>query len=204
MKFTALALLPLAFCDPTIEKTTATSFLQKAKDKAKGLGHGFKNRVKGTGDYIKESSSNAGAGIVNLSKESGKEASMYFENNLDSLEAWEEWKDGLEEMDLPEQEVDNLESCVSKCWAKDKLLDFVGRAFEETRETYEEAVEKGMDLKSQRPIPCPQCCETIPKALGDLEKNWPQISGTCRNVKNERKVQVESEAKENTDHLYED
>merc|ERR1711972_95004 len=76
-----------------------------------------------------------------------------------------------------------LESCITTCNYKDHLLDFQGKSFEETRETYEEAKDQGMN--SQRPVPCPQCCEKIPKSLGDIQSNWPQIAGTCNIAAND-------------------
>merc|ERR1719189_1810418 len=54
-----------------------------------------------------------------------------------TMEAWENWKDKFEGIGVPEGEIDRLESCVSRCYWKDHMLDFVGQAYEENRETYE-------------------------------------------------------------------
>merc|ERR1712014_431657 len=166
-----ITFLPLAFSEISIEKSKASEFLQRAKRSP------IKNFFNGVGDKIKETGTSIGKGINNAGKGVGQAVNDYFTNNLESIEAWEEWKDSLEELPIPEAEVDNLESCITKCNAKDHLLDFTGNSFEEKRETYEEAKDQGM--KSQRPIPCPECCKTIPKSLGDIAKNWPQIAGTC-------------------------
>merc|ERR1712066_1119437 len=125
---------------------------------------------KGAGDKIKETGSNIGQGIKNAGKGVSQQVSDYFTNNLESIEAWEEWKDSIEELNIPESEVDNL-------------ADLTGNAFEEKRETYEEAKDQGM--KSQRPIPCPECCKTIPKSLGNIAQTWPQIAGTCNIAAND-------------------
>merc|ERR1712127_1036910 len=57
---------------------------------------------------------------------------------FNSVEKWTEFKDELEETDLPEKEVDALESCTFRCNRKDEALDFVGKAYEENREKQEE------------------------------------------------------------------
>merc|ERR1712115_29231 len=166
-----ITFLPLAFSEISIEKSKASEFLQRAKRSP------IKHFFAGAGDKIKETGSNIGQGIKNAGKGVGQAVDDYFTNNLESIEAWEEWKDSLEELPIPEAEVDALESCIFRCNAKDHALDFTGNSFEEKRETYEEAKDQGMN--SQRPVPCPQCCEKIPKSLGDIQKQWPQIAGTC-------------------------
>merc|ERR1719334_281071 len=57
---------------------------------------------------------------------------------FNSMKRWESFKDELEETKLPEKEVDNLERCVTKCKRNDFFKDFVGKAYEETREKQEE------------------------------------------------------------------
>merc|ERR1712168_515149 len=61
---------------------------------------------------------------------------------LSSVKKWDEWKDELEENpDIPEEEIDELESCTSKCKWKDRMLDLRGKAHEELVE----AVKKGRE-----------------------------------------------------------
>merc|ERR1712096_76953 len=36
--------------------------------------------------------------------------------DFDSVEAWNEFKDGVEELPLPEEEIDELETCTHRCW----------------------------------------------------------------------------------------
>merc|ERR1712173_398644 len=166
-----ITFLPLAFSEISIKKSEASEFLQRAKRSP------LFDFFNGAGDKIKETGTNVGKGIKNLGKDGVNAVNNYFTNQLESIEAWEEWKDGLEELDLPESEVDNLESCITKCNGMDNIKDVVGNSFEEKRETYEEAKDQGMN--SQRPVPCPQCCKTIPKSLGNITANYPQIAGTC-------------------------
>merc|ERR1711879_1022197 len=58
--------------------------------------------------------------------------------NFKHAEAWNEYKDELEEMwDIPEEEVDNLESCISSHERKDEWCDLPMngcKSHEETRE----------------------------------------------------------------------
>merc|ERR1712053_29877 len=57
---------------------------------------------------------------------------------FNTVEKWNEFKDDVEETNLPESEVDKLESCTFRCARKDEALDFVGKAYEEKREKQEE------------------------------------------------------------------
>merc|ERR1711976_1005281 len=68
---------------------------------------------------------------------------------LHSVKKWDEWKDELEENpDIPEEEVDELESCTSKCKWKDRMLDLRGKAHEELVEAIKKGREAGKtDLK---------------------------------------------------------
>ena len=123
--------------------------------------------------------------------QSKKEASSFLENEsktgnqvsrskrgfLDTLDltgefvtmaAWENFKDSIEEFGLPEGEVDRLESCVFKCRWKDHALDFVGKAYEEQRETwyeYKASMGPGNAPSSAVPKPCPHCCLSLPVTM---------------------------------------
>merc|ERR1711879_449906 len=76
---------------------------------------------------------------------------------FNSVERWIEFKDELEETDLPEKQVDQLERCTSKCSWKDRAKDFAGQAYEERREDQEEK------NKPFEPA-CKKCFGKIPKA----------------------------------------
>ena len=99
-----------------------------------------------------------------------------------TIQAWEDFKDGIEEIGLPENEVDKLETCVSQCWWKDQALDFIGKAYEEKRETWEEYKYSVGAPNSNRPLPCPQCCAAVPKSLVSKKSDWqkfPQLADVC-------------------------
>merc|ERR1711923_274873 len=57
---------------------------------------------------------------------------------FDSTAKLEEFKDELEETSLPESEVDGFERCILKCKIADFGKDFLGNAYEEKREDWEE------------------------------------------------------------------
>ena len=168
MKLAILSVLPLAFCDLQLSESEASNFLKPRQRRSQSL-------LNSVGDGLKEAGKSVGKGF----NKGLEKFDNYFVNHLDSIEAWEEWKDDLEEMSLPESEVDGLERCISKCWAKDHAKDAspFHSSFEESRETYEDM--KISNLNAQRPVPCPKCCEKIPKSLGDISTKFPQISGTC-------------------------
>merc|ERR1711912_190188 len=84
-----ITFLPLAFSEISIEKSKASEFLQRAKRSP------IKNFFNGVGDKIKETGSSIGKGINNAGKGVGQAVNDYFTNNLESIEAWEEWKDSL-------------------------------------------------------------------------------------------------------------
>merc|ERR1712117_5915 len=88
-----------------------------------------------------------------------------FTGEFTTIKAWENFKDTLEELDLPEEEVDNLESCVTKCYWKDQALDFIGKAYEEKRETWEEYSSTVGKAGTERPRPCPHCCKVLPRSM---------------------------------------
>merc|ERR1711981_936433 len=78
---------------------------------------------------------------------------LFDKYHLTSVESWEEFKDKLEENhNVPEEEVDELERCVSSCWWKDNWKDLGGHAHEEVKEKAEEA---GVEA----PKACPKCIE---------------------------------------------
>merc|ERR1712038_2087930 len=105
-----------------------------------------------------------------------------------TIKAWENFKDTLEELSLPEDEVDRLESCVFKCYWKDQGLDFIGKAYEEKRETWEEYKTKVGTPVDERPRPCPECCKFLPKTLFGVAgtedrfnklKSFPKVGKVC-------------------------
>merc|ERR1719433_2113435 len=69
---------------------------------------------------------------------------------FNTVEKWNEFKDDVEETNLPEKEVDNLERCTFRCARKDEAADLAGRAYEEKREKQEEK-------KKPFVAACPQC-----------------------------------------------
>merc|ERR1739848_656831 len=75
---------------------------------------------------------------------------------FNSVEKWNEFKDDVEETNLPEKEVDNLEKCTFWCARADEAKDFAGQAYEEKREDQEE---KGTPFTAA----CPQCFDKVPK-----------------------------------------
>ena len=105
-----------------------------------------------------------------------------------TMKAWENFKDTLEELSLPEDEVDRLESCVFKCYWKDQALDFVGKAYEEKRETWEEYNSSVGQAATKRPRPCPHCCKVLPKTMFGIYgsedqfqkmKAYPKVGRIC-------------------------
>merc|ERR1712035_68862 len=74
-----------------------------------------------------------------------------------SVEQWIEFKDDVEEIDLPEGEVESLEKCTYWCARNDEALDFNGNAYEEKRE---DRKENGSPFKPA----CPQCFKDVPKS----------------------------------------
>merc|ERR1712004_58682 len=92
--------------------------------------------------------------------------------HLTSVESWEEMKDKFEEnADVPEEAVDELESCVGKCWMEDKKEKIKpgDKSVEERKENQEKAFEKTGDENSFLPriVPCPKCFRYIPKEVAD-------------------------------------
>merc|ERR1711893_345070 len=70
---------------------------------------------------------------------------------------WNEFKDDVEETNLPEKEVDNLERCTFWCKTRDHGKDLLGNAYEEKREDQEE---NGTPFVAA----CPKCFEKVPKS----------------------------------------
>ena len=48
---------------------------------------------------------------------------------FNSVAAWEEFKDALDETSIPESELEMLETCQTKCSLRDTALDFLGLAY---------------------------------------------------------------------------
>merc|ERR1712038_873444 len=97
--------------------------------------------------------------------------------HLTSVEAWGELKEvmeGKKRADVPEEKVDELESCVSSCKRKEKWLQFGpgDKSIEEQKENQEEKFEKCTkkgEKKSKcdkafdkKLIPCPKCFRYVP------------------------------------------
>merc|ERR1712131_329606 len=106
---------------------------------------------------------------------------------LNSPEAWEHFKDTLEDSDnwfgrkmighkkrVPEKEVDALEVCVSSCKRKDYWKDF----FFVPGKSHEELEESAPD-RNNLPVACPDCIAKIPKSVRNQDWNNPdfQVAG---------------------------
>merc|ERR1712226_68849 len=83
--------------------------------------------------------------------------------DFNSVEAWSEYQDELEETNLPEPEVENLEKCVKACYWSDQAKDFAGRAYEEMREDQEENETVFVPA-------CRQCFDAIPKSMSSRDR----------------------------------
>merc|ERR1712038_2068484 len=100
--------------------------------------------------------------------------------HLTSVEAWGELKEvmeGKKRADVPEEKVDELESCVSSCKRKEKWLKFGpgDKSIEEKKQNQEEAYEKSCDngkcdenVFNEKLIPCPKCFRYVPDVGGDI------------------------------------
>merc|ERR1711879_92931 len=98
---------------------------------------------------------------------------------LYNIKSWEKVTEEIETISskfdsiIPESEIDYLEKCVTKCRLKDKSLDFLGESFEENLEKFKQG------LVVTRPVPCPECCQKIPKSLVNIAQKWPKVIATC-------------------------
>merc|ERR1712014_351981 len=99
--------------------------------------------------------------------------------HLTSVEAWGELKETMEgkkRRDVPEEKVDELETCVSQCKRREKWLQFGpgDKSIEEQKQNQEEAYEKSCDKGRcddtvfKKLIPCPKCFRYVPAVGGDL------------------------------------
>merc|ERR1719461_1657256 len=99
--------------------------------------------------------------------------------HLTSVEAWGELKEIMEakkRSQVPEEKVDELESCVSSCKRREKWLKFGpgDKSIEEKKQNQEEAYEKSCDKGRcdesvfKKLIPCPKCFRYVPAVGGDL------------------------------------
>merc|ERR1711879_576022 len=94
--------------------------------------------------------------------------------HLTSVEAWSELKEFMESKSrnkVPEEKVDELESCVSSCSRREKWLKFGpgDKSIEEKKQNQEEAYEKSCDkgrcdesVFNEKLIPCPKCFRYVP------------------------------------------
>ena len=98
---------------------------------------------------------------------------------FNSPEKWTEFKDDLEETDLPEKQVDQLERCVFKCNRFDEAQDFIGKAYEENREKQEE---KG----TQFMMACPKCEKMAKKMLVSYGYDFPRKLRNGKECKNSK------------------
>lgn len=107
--------------------------------------------------------------------------------SLTSVETWGELKEKMEKNeDVPEEKVDELESCASKCKWEDKKESYRrgDRSIEERKENqekcYEKSGQKDQACFAEKIIPCPKCFRYIPqvsKSGGDIMKEMTGVSG---------------------------
>merc|ERR1711912_55038 len=81
---------------------------------------------------------------------------------FDKIDDWVRLKDVLSHIDIPHDEIEQLEQCTKKCRWNDFGLDFIGEAYEEKLEDWND--DKNPN-KGERPWPCPQCCDVLPKTV---------------------------------------
>merc|ERR1712038_222783 len=94
--------------------------------------------------------------------------------HLTSVESWGELKETMEakkRSQVPEEKVDELETCVSRCKRREKWLKFGpgDKSIEEKKQNQEEAYEKSCNkgkcdesVFNEKLIPCPKCFRYIP------------------------------------------
>merc|ERR1712014_245688 len=143
-----------------IDHQQASQVLKQNRNKRNLLGSIFGTGAPGTTD-----ATTIGVTTTKSPKEQQNEDTQAFirENHLNSVEAWEEYKDKLEENTaIPEEEVDELERCCSKCWWKNGFQKIYGRNHHELKELSERNFEEtGKALPV--PMACPKCIRHIPK-----------------------------------------
>merc|ERR1711997_621265 len=100
--------------------------------------------------------------------------------HLTSVEAWSELKEVMEAKSrnkVPEEKVDELESCVSSCARRERWLKFGpgDKSIEEKKQNQEEAYEKSCDkgrcdegVFKEKLIPCPKCFRYVPAVSNGL------------------------------------
>merc|ERR1739848_86379 len=96
------------------------------------------------------------------------ESDIIKQHHLTSVESWEEFKDKLEvKKHIPEEQVDELERCVSSCKRHDIWNDLKGVAHEELKEDYEKCVKNHGENYDcgDYPMACPKCFQKIPKNM---------------------------------------
>ena len=119
---------------------------------------------------------------------------------MTSVEAWEEFKDKLWWNEkVPEEDYDELNGCVAKCWLKDQMDDLKGVAYEELKEDanakYDKSCDSGVcdeSLLRIKQIPCQRCIRYIPMVthlqnsdFGNLEVDSViDKINTVNNIKN--------------------
>merc|ERR1712066_95054 len=102
--------------------------------------------------------------------------------HLTSVEAWGELKETMEKKeraDVPEEKVDELETCVSKCKRRERWLRFgpgdksIMEQKQNQEEAYEKSCEKGRCDESvfKKLIPCPKCFRYVPAVSGGVVDN---------------------------------
>jgi len=190
-----------------LEKEEASNFLRADRAKRQTLGDSLKQVGAGlsqVGGSIVDGLALGGKAAVDGAKAVGNAVGDGIDNagsaisrgvcgmanwncgaGLRSVSEWEAFKDNAEAQPIPEDEVDNLEVCVSSCWSRDQWLDLQGIAFEEKREKWERTREVytqtnfglwaacridnscpiSKQLMDTMPIPCGQCCAKIPNSM---------------------------------------
>merc|ERR1711997_797520 len=100
--------------------------------------------------------------------------------HLTSVEAWGELKEVMEAKSrnkVPEEKVDELESCISSCARRERWLKFGpgDKSIEEQKQNQEEAYEASCDkgrcdksVFDKKLIPCPKCFRYVPAVSDGL------------------------------------
>merc|ERR1712066_812390 len=99
--------------------------------------------------------------------------------HLTSVEAWGELKETMEKKergDVPEEKIDELETCVSKCKRRERWLRLgpgdksIMEQKQNQEEAYEKSCEKGRCDESvfKKLIPCPKCFRYVPAVSDGL------------------------------------
>merc|ERR1711972_193290 len=114
-------------------------------------------------------------------------------NELRDPECWHEfteltWQPARFNNAVSRKEGQKLYWCVVGCNLKDSAADWVGKAYEEKRETREEFIDTGLDLGNgvgKFFTGCPKCCQHIPTSL----RNLPKVQKACPQFQQESVIE---------------